>query len=122
MSLTKNLYLVKGESKNFPLQAFNNAGGVIDLSSALITMTVKESTTSTDTEFQRKNAAAGGSTTEIEATSATDGLFLAKLTRTNTLSLDVQAYYYDVTIDTGSDYISHTGSLIVQQVLMMEAQ
>lgn len=115
MSLTSNLYVVKGEAKNIPLQAFNGSGAEIDLTSAKVTFTVKTSVSDTSPVFQRKNTAAGGNDNEVEITSATNGLFLVKLSQTNTLSLSVQSYYYDVQVNDGTNYVTHTGSLIVQQ-------
>lgn len=113
--ITQNLYVVKGEAKNFPFQAFNNAGGVIDLTSATVTFSVKESVSDTSSVFQRKNTAAGGSDTEVEVTSATDGLFLVKLSQTNTLTLSVRSYYFDCQVNDGTNYVTHSGALIVQQ-------
>ena len=113
--ITENKYVVKGESKNLPLQAFNNAGSEIDLTSASITFSVKENTSDTSPVFTRKNTAAGGNDNEIEVTSATDGLFLVKLSTANTSGLDIKAYYYSVTVNDGTSYITHSGSLIVQQ-------
>lgn len=113
--ITENKYVVKGEAKNIPLQAFNNAGSEIDLTSATITFSVKASVSDVSPLFTRKNTAAGGNDNEIEITSASDGLFLVKLSTTNTSGLSVQAYYYSVTVDDGTSYITHSGSLIVQQ-------
>jgi len=113
--ITSNKYVVKGESKNLPLQAFNNAGSEIDLTSATITFSVKESVSDSSPVFTRKNTAAGGNDSEVEITSASDGLFLVKLSETNTLALEVKSYYYSVTVNDGTSYITHSGSLIVQQ-------
>ena len=115
MSITKNLYIVRGESKNFPLQAFNSAGGIIDLTSATIIFTVKESTNDVSPEFTRSNTAAGGNDNEVEVTSATDGLFLVKVSQANSLSLNVDSYYYDVQVNDGSNHVTHTGAFVVQQ-------
>ena len=113
--ITENKYVVKGEAKNIPLQAFNNAGSEIDLTSATITFSVKASVSDVSPLFTRKNTAAGGNDNEIEITSASDGLFLVKLSTTNTTSLSTQAYPYTVTVNDGTSYITHSGFLIVQQ-------
>lgn len=113
--ITANLYVTKGESKNIPLQAFNNAGAEIDLTSATIIFTVKESYNDVSPTFTRTNTAAGGNDNQVLVTSATDGLFLAKLSQTNTLALSTKAYYYDCQVNDGTNYVTHSGSLIVQQ-------
>ena len=112
---TKPRYITRGEDKNFPLQAFNSSGAVIDLTSATVTFTVKESSASVTPEFTRKNTAAGGNDNEVEVTSATDGLFVVKVSATNTADLNIDTYYYDVQVNDGTNYVTHSGAFIIQQ-------
>ena len=113
--ITENKYVVKGEAKNIPLQAFNISGSEIDLTSATIIFSVKASVSDVSPLFTRKNTAAGGNDNEVEITSASDGLFLVKLSTVNTSSLSIQSYPYTVTVNDGTSYITHSGFLVVQQ-------
>lgn len=113
--ITGNIYITKNEAKNFPFQAFNGSGGVIDLTSATVIFTVKEYVSDTVPVFQRKNTAAGGNDNEVQVTSATDGLFLVKVSQTNSNALSTKAYYFDCQVNDGTNYVTHSGSLIVQQ-------
>ena len=112
--ITENKFVTKGGDVNIPFQAFR-AGVEIDLSSATVIFAVKEYETDTSPVFQLKNTAAGGNDNQILVVSAEDGLFLAKLTSTNTGTLSVKAYYYSIVCNDGASEITHSGSLIVQQ-------
>ena len=77
----------------------------LNLTSAYIVLTVKN-TRDGDILFQKKNDVAGGSTSEIEVVSATDGLILIKIDRSDTLSLTRRDCFCDLYINIGTaDYI-----------------
>ena len=77
----------------------------LNLTSAYIILTVKDSRDG-DILFQKKNDVAGGNTSEIEVVSATDGLILIKIDRSDTLSLTRRDCFCDLYINIGTaDYV-----------------
>ena len=86
--------IVRGSDFRYSKQCLIN-GVPLNLTGASITFTVKNSKNG-DILFQRKNTAAGGSDSEIEIISATDGLILIKGDRANTLTINRQICFCDL--------------------------
>lgn len=100
-------YLTKGESAILEYQVKNNSGGVVDLTSAEITFTLKEDATSDTAQVQRFNTAAGGGDTQVKVVSASLGLVVVYLSRANTLALTGDTMYYGELQVTDSSDNSH---------------
>lgn len=100
-------YITKGESAKLEYQVKNNSGGVVDLTSAEITFTLKENATSDTAQVQRFNTAAGGGDTQIKTISASLGLVVVYLSRANTLALAGDKMYYGELQITDSTDNSH---------------
>lgn len=100
-------YLTKGESDKLEFQVKNNSGGVVDLTSAEITFTLKSDPTSSTAQVQRFNTAAGGGDTQIKTISASLGLVVVYLSRANTLALTGDTLYYGELQVTDSNSDSH---------------
>ena len=90
----------------------------LNLTGASITFTVKN-TRDGDIYFQRKNTAAGGGDTQIEVVSASDGLILIKLDRSNTLNLTRRDCWCDLYISIStSDYVPMYEPFIISKTAL----
>lgn len=69
---------------------------VVDLTDAQVIFSVKEKFTDTSYIFQRKNALAGGSSSEVEMTDPTNGVCEVHIIPDNTNGLETGSYSYDV--------------------------
>ena len=88
------IYITKGQDKTITYQVKNDSGGIVDLTSAEITFTVKSDPNSSTAQIQRFNTAAGGGDTQIKIISASLGLIAVFLDRDNTLALTAGTLYY----------------------------
>lgn len=113
--ITQNFTLVKGEAKNLPMTAKNSIGGIIDLTSASITFTCKNSYGDVSPVFTKRNTTAGGNDSQVLVVDADLGMLLVLINETSSLLLEVGTYYYDCQVNDGSTTIIYSGSLIVQQ-------
>lgn len=108
------MIIKRGSDFVIMFEARNEYGGIIDLTGASIYFTLKADPDSTSILITKENTAGGGSDSEIEVISATDGLGIVKILRADTLSLANRNYYYDIYID------STTDSVVINNVLKLE--
>lgn len=94
-----------------PFEARNEYGGTIDLTGTSIYFTLKADPDSTSILISKENTAGGGSDSEIEVLSATNGLGIVKILRNDTLTMANRNYYYDILV--GS-------TVVVNAVLKLE--
>lgn len=92
----------KSSNVSLILQAKNSTGGILDLTSASITVTFKLYETDATSLFVKQNTAAGGSDAEVEVLSASLGYYAVKILVANTSSLTARTIYAGISIVIGS--------------------
>ena len=96
------LEVIKGNTALWEVTAKDDDGTVFDLTGAEITFSVKNNLNDTTALIERKNAAAGGGSDEIEDIDLVNGRFDLKLVASNTSSLDSGTYKWDFKFIMGS--------------------
>jgi len=96
-------YIKIGSDVKLYFQAKNNAGGVVDITSAEITVSFKTSFSTSSYLARKRNTAAGGGDTQVKATSASDGLFIAFFDRDDVANLQTGYNFIEVYIKVSED-------------------
>ena len=91
------IYLNKNSDTLIPMQAKNSNGGIIDITSATITASFKETPNATSNTFQKTTSSG------ITHVSPTNGVYLIAVDQANVTSLTSKTYYMESVIDNGSE-------------------
>ncbi len=95
--------IIRGEGLSLQFTVYSNTAHTTtsDISSANISLTFKLAKKTSDSAVLTKTSA---TSTEIEKSDPTNGVFLVKLENSDTSSLDLGSYRFDVLLtDTGTD-------------------
>jgi hypothetical protein len=101
--LVGSLEMYRGDTESFLFEVLDEeTEEPVVLTGAALRFTVRDDVDGTQI-FQRKNAAAGGSSSEIETTDAANGKFTVKVVPTNTISCTADTRYkFDIEMTIGA--------------------
>jgi hypothetical protein len=104
-NISNVIQMVKGDSRNFVATIYDKDGNPFDLTDYAVTLSVKLNIRDTTYIFQKKNALAGGSITQIDVFDPTHGKMRIYFLKTDTEPLRFLSdeYVYDIQIVNGTN-------------------